>query len=743
MIAAHRLARCRGATRLGAGVGTGAGLGGSKMIQVQSKQFTLCTNTLKSNETVPLQRARLYNSSFSRSTLLSSVASGRQASMIHHIYSFPSSSLEGKTLRSFSNQKDSIVSPTLTSTNEAKKPLNQFGNTMNNTSSGANTVRSPYVLPKSCEPFIPTEQAENDNKYSYVNDQHFRPFPFIPSLENYPLKYSKEGHSPFSQTEVQAETQRVMSIFTKHLVRQVLQNHKRRRRRKYNVHPGSTIFDPPFQIERNLTTSTSNSSSSSTSTSASHKEKTSETSPSSESNKENIPPTFDFQNTYAHNHMQTPTNQDEYYNYIELLQRNRTQALRAKTTLNVTRALYGNTVIALAKFGAWASSGSSAMLSEFVHSLVDCGNQALLLLGLRDSGFVADRKHPYGYGKSMYFWALVSALGTFWLGAGISMRHSVEELMYPSLHEITWHVWGVLGLSLAVDGWVLYRTVKGVWETKPESISFYKHLTKLRDPATLAVVLEDSAACLGIIMASAGISLTAATGSPVYDGLAGVGISGLLAGMGLILVRLNQRFLLGQAVDPEIIAGIEKILLTRRSIDGVHSVQSQWTGPDTFSYKAEVDFDGTYLAAKLMPRYQKEFMEAKDTLDQDLHVLLSWYAEDVMRAVEREIRHIEAEVRKEYPGAAFIELEPDSKDADRFAIDDGMEAKLKKIELEVLNRYLKSLYVGGITNTPSQTGKSTKKLDKSSDIDARSLPITKTTSIHSGKFQDDDIKKEK
>jgi zinc transporter 9 len=132
--------------------------------------------------------------------------------------------------------------------------------------------------------------------------------------------------------------------------------------------------------------------------------------------------------------------------------------------------------------------------------------------------------------------------------------------------------------------------------------------------------------------------------------------------------------------------------LSRRSIDHVHSIQSQWTGPETFSFKAEVDFDGTFLAAKLMPRYQEEFIKARNSLDQDLRVLLSWYAEDVMRTVEREIRHIEAEIRQVYPGAQYIELEPMSKDADRFAIDDGLEASLKRIEIENLNRYLRSLY---------------------------------------------------
>jgi len=382
----------------------------------------------------------------------------------------------------------------------------------------------------------------------------------------------------------------------------------------------------------------------------------------------------------------------EAYRFIRRKQKQNLEQARAKTTYNVRRALGGNMLICCCKFGAWLSSGSSSMLSEFVHSLVDCGNQSLLLIGLRDSRIVADRRHPYGYGKSIYFWALVSALGTFFLGAGVSMTHAVGELINPSLTDITWHVWGVLGASLVIDGYVFGVTLKEVADSKPKNRSLWNHITKIRDPATLAILLEDGAACLGIVMALAGISASHATGNPVFDGLAGVGISGLLASMGLILVRVNHSFLLGQAVDKEITEGIENILRSRRSIDNVHSVQSQWTSSDSFSYKAEVDFDGTFLAAKLMPRYQQEFLQLKDSRDEELRVLLSWYAEDVIRTVEREVRYIEAEIRKKYPGAEYIELEPMSKDADRFAVDDGMEIQLRKIEIEALNRYLRSLY---------------------------------------------------
>ena len=374
---------------------------------------------------------------------------------------------------------------------------------------------------------------------------------------------------------------------------------------------------------------------------------------------------------------------------------------RATTTQNVQRALAGNFVIAAAKLAAAISSGSSAMLSEFVHSVVDCGNQALLLVGLNTSQHAPDGSHPYGYGKAVYFWALVSALGTFFLGAGVSMTHAVGELMNPHvMTEVPWEVWGVLGMSFVVDGYVFSKTVQGVRasmriDSSPDTknMSFWKYATtKVRDPATLAVILEDGAACLGVVVAIGGIGMTQYTGLPIFDGIAGIGISTLLGAMGIALVNVNHRYLIGHGVDRATREDIEKIILSRRSIDNVHAVQTQWTGPDTFSYKAEVDFDGTFLAAKLMPRYQQEFFDAKESLDRDLRVLLAWYAEDVMRAVEREIRHIEEEIRKKYPAAQYIELEPMSKDADRYAIDDGMKAQLRRVEIEVLNRYLKSLY---------------------------------------------------
>lgn len=384
-------------------------------------------------------------------------------------------------------------------------------------------------------------------------------------------------------------------------------------------------------------------------------------------------------------------NDKEMFREIHRLSLLNKEKSRQKTAHNVYRALLGNIIICGAKLGAWMSSGSSALLSEFIHSVVDCGNQSLLLIGLRDSKNLADRRHPYGYGKSIYFWALVSALGTFFLGAGVSMTHAIGDVLEPSLQSISWEVWTVLGLSFVIDGYVLAQTVRETYETKPENMSYLNHLRTLRDPAVLAVLLEDGAACLGIVIAIAGITASHATGNPIFDGIAGVGISTLLGAMGIALVNVNYKFLLGHAVNKEIVDDIGHILLDRRAIDSIRSVQSQWTGPETFSYKAEVDFDGTYLAAKLMPVYQHEFEQIQHTMDSELQVLLALYAEDVMRTVEREIRTVEALIRKKYPGAEFIELEPKGADMDRLAIDDNLEAELKRVESDALNRYLKSI----------------------------------------------------
>ncbi|CCI43012.1 unnamed protein product [Albugo candida] len=348
----------------------------------------------------------------------------------------------------------------------------------------------------------------------------------------------------------------------------------------------------------------------------------------------------------------------------------------------------GNTAITILKTVAWLKTGSSAMLSEAIHSLVDTGNQAILVLGLRQAAGVPDKKHQYGYGRAAYFWSLISALGIFWLGSGVTITHGMQCLINPpSELTLSWEIWGVLACSFLIDGWVLKRAVQELLETKPPNISLYRYIKYIKDPFMMAVLLEDLTACSGVLIAACGIGATHITGNPLWDSLASISIGLLLGGVAVTLIRMNQRFLLGQSVEPEIEKGIRELLLARPSIDNVYAVQSQWVGPSTFSYKAEVDFDGTYLAAKLLHIYKPVFMESQQ-LENDLPLMLAWYAEDVTRLVEKEVQEVEEEIRALYPEAAFIELEPDSKESEMRAIV-NMGTKSKRLsEQEAMTRAL-------------------------------------------------------
>ena len=249
-------------------------------------------------------------------------------------------------------------------------------------------------------------------------------------------------------------------------------------------------------------------------------------------------------------------------------------------------AMAGNGAITAMKTAAWCKTGSNAMLSEAIHSLVDTGNQGLLLLGFHQAGLAPDKRHQYGYGRAAYFWSLISALGMFTLGAGVIATQGFYSLYDPPLElYYSWETWAVLGASLSIDGYVLHKVIHNMQATKPLGSSLYEHITNMKDPFILAVFLEDSCACMGVVMASAGIGMTILTGNPMWDSLASIGIGGLLTGVAYSLIRLNQRFLLGQAVEPEIEEGIKTLLLNRPAIDKIFSVRSQWVGPSTFSYK--------------------------------------------------------------------------------------------------------------------------------------------------------------
>ena len=394
----------------------------------------------------------------------------------------------------------------------------------------------------------------------------------------------------------------------------------------------------------------------------------------------------------------------------------------------VYMSMIGNAGILVMKAAVWMRTGSSAMLAETIHTAADTANQALLVMGMQQSQTAADTRHPYGYGKAAWFWSLVSALGMFWCGAGVSIAHGVWSIMHPSPVETGIEAAVVLAASLAVDGYVLSQAVSVILDRArareaealdpahsdydsegggvqggaahtawlpPRAFAFDAaaplrsalgmlrstvwYVRSTRDPYVTSVFLEDTVACSGVIAAAAGITLSHVTGNPLWDGLASIAIGGMLGGVAMQLVRMNKRYLMGHTVEGSVLSGIQRILLSRPSIEAVGDVQSQYTGPSEFAYKAEVDFDGTYLSARLQSNYRELFLRSAraGTLEADLPLLLSYYAEDVTRLVERELKAVERDIRAEYPGAVYIELEPDSINAEQPMHHEALDARAR------------------------------------------------------------------
>lgn len=372
----------------------------------------------------------------------------------------------------------------------------------------------------------------------------------------------------------------------------------------------------------------------------------------------------------------------------------------------VLAAVSGNAAITVLKAVVWWRSGSASMLAEAIHSAIDTANQALLALGLRQSALRPDTQHSFGYGRAAFIWGLISALGMFWVGGGVSIAHGIESLLAGD-HDvsISWENWAVLGLSFVVDGSVLAMAAREIMartaaEAGAEGWSragllsraraVWGHVRGSSDPFLVAVFLEDLCACTGVLLAAAGVGLAQWTGMAAFDAGASVAIGGMLAAVATTLVRLNMRYLMGQSIQPARAQEISALIRSFPSIDGVRYINTQYLSPTTFLLSAKVDFDGTFLAAKLHREYEDLFLKSANLHD-DLPLILSCFAEDVTRTVEEELKAIEAAIRSQFPGAALIELEPDSKESHlsfaRSIMLEGPRARAEEVA-EVLEHHL-------------------------------------------------------
>ncbi|MDH3195170.1 MAG: cation diffusion facilitator family transporter [Hyphomicrobiales bacterium] len=264
----------------------------------------------------------------------------------------------------------------------------------------------------------------------------------------------------------------------------------------------------------------------------------------------------------------------------------------------ILAALVGNFLIAVTKFGASVYTGSSAMLSEGIHSLVDTGNQGLLLYGLRKSKQPADEQHPFGYGAELYFWAFVVAILIFAVGAGVSIYEGIDKVLHP--HPVTNISVNFIVLALAclfegVAWWIAYRA----FETTRGKRGFLEAVRQSKDPTVFTVLFEDTAAMLGLIVAFLGIAGAAWLGLPWLDGAASIAIGVILAVTALLLAIETKGLLIGEAAAPELVGDIRAIVEATPTVDMLNEVRTLHRGPNDVLLALSVDFEDNLTAGKV------------------------------------------------------------------------------------------------------------------------------------------------
>lgn len=268
----------------------------------------------------------------------------------------------------------------------------------------------------------------------------------------------------------------------------------------------------------------------------------------------------------------------------------RPQAAHFKENIVLYGALAANLGIAVAKFFAAAISGSSSMLTEGVHSLVDSGNQVLLLYGQSRARRAPDRMHPFGYGRELYFWAFVVAMLIFAVGAGVSIYEGAMHYMNPEpLRDPTIN-YVVLGVAFLLEGGSWAIAVRE-FSARPHPAGWWRSLVGSKDPGHFVVLFEDSAALVGLVIAAAGVWASHHFGDPRIDGLASILIGLVLTGVALLLAREAKGLIIGESADPALVRQVRAALEVHPNITSVNHVRTIHTAPDAIFVAVSADFD--------------------------------------------------------------------------------------------------------------------------------------------------------
>jgi cation diffusion facilitator family transporter len=268
------------------------------------------------------------------------------------------------------------------------------------------------------------------------------------------------------------------------------------------------------------------------------------------------------------------------------------------STRTLVVALLANLGIAVSKFVAAAITGSSAMLTEGVHSVVDSTNQLLLMWGRHAAKRAPDRLHPFGYGRELYFWSFVVAVLVFSLGAGVSVYEGILHIMYPEPAVSPLIAYAVLLIAFLLEGWSTVEAYRDFRKAKG-SLGWFEAIRHSKDPPAFIVLLENGAAIAGIIAAAIGLLLSQVTGDPFFDGAASVVIGIILGFTAALLAYESKGLLIGEAADPELVQNLRDLACGMPGVVGVGYILTSHSSPDQVTVMMNVDFDDEILARQV------------------------------------------------------------------------------------------------------------------------------------------------
>jgi cation diffusion facilitator family transporter len=268
------------------------------------------------------------------------------------------------------------------------------------------------------------------------------------------------------------------------------------------------------------------------------------------------------------------------------------------STRTLVIALVANLGIAVSKFIAAAITGSSAMLTEGVHSVVDSTNQLLLMWGRHAAKRPPDRLHPFGYGRELYFWSFVVAVLVFSLGAGVSVYEGIIHILHPEPAVSPVIAYAVLLIAFLLEGWSTLEAF-GDFKRAKGRLSWFKAIQQSKDPPAFIVLLENGAAMAGIIAAAVGLFLAQVTGDPFFDGAASVVIGAILGVTAALLAYESKGLLIGEAADPVLVRDLRKLADDMPGVVGVGHVLTVHSSPDQITVMMNVDFKDTISAREV------------------------------------------------------------------------------------------------------------------------------------------------